>query len=173
LALVWGLRSLDPATAGNPALVENIKDIGWIATFSFLICGAWRLARFNIQGADTRDLGPSAHRFFVGMPIPAAAGVIAAIVHATPEPLTAWYWAAAWLMLVFGLAYLMISTIRYPSFKNIDLRRQRPSVVVIFIGLTAWLIVVYSRPVLLLIAITYLFSGLAGVARRRLLGTTT
>lgn len=170
LALVWGLRSLDPSNAANPTLVNNIYKLGWVATFAFLICGAWRLARFNIQAGDTGDLGPVAHRYFVGMPIPAAAGVIAAIVHAARTPITAWYWAAAWLALIFGLALLMISPIRYPSFKNIDFRRRRPSVVIIFIGLLIWLIVVYSQEVLLIIATVYLLSGLVGLARRRLLG---
>jgi CDP-diacylglycerol--serine O-phosphatidyltransferase len=173
LALAWGLRGLDPSSAADPALVKHIYQVGWIATFAFVICGAWRLARFNIQSGDTGDLGPSAHRYFVGMPIPAAAGVIAAIVHFTPDPITDWYWAAGWLALVFGLAFLMISTLRYPSFKNIDFRRRRPSLMIVLIGLTVWLIVVYSQPVLLVIAIAYLFSGLVGLARRRLLGHTS
>jgi CDP-diacylglycerol--serine O-phosphatidyltransferase len=170
LALAWGLRSLDPGVANNPELVSHIKDIGWIATFFFLICGAWRLARFNIQSGEAADLGPTAHRHFVGMPIPAAAGVIAAIVHAAGEPITEWYWAALWLGLVFGLAFLMVSTVRYPSFKNVDLRRRHPSVIIVFLGLSVWLIVVYSRPVLLAIAVTYLLAGLVGAARRRMLG---
>jgi len=170
LALVWGMRSLDPVSAINPFLVENIKDLGWIATFAFLICGAWRLARFNIQSGEKADLGPTEHRHFVGIPIPAAAGVVAAVVHAAGAPLTEWYWAALWLVLVSGLATLMVSTIRYPSFKGFDLRRRHPSVMIILLGLFAWLIVVYSRPVLLTIAVLYLFSGLAGAARRRLVG---
>ena len=172
LALAWGLRGLDPSSAADPALVRHIYQVGWIATFAFVICGAWRLARFNIQSIDTGGLGPSAHRYFVGMPIPAAAGVIAAVVHFTPEPITDWYWAVGWLALVFALAFLMISTLRYPSFKNIDFRRRRPSLVIVLIGLMVWLIVVYSEPVLLVIAIAYLFSGLVGLARRRLLGHT-
>jgi phosphatidylserine synthase len=64
----------------------------------------------------------------------------------------------------------MISPIRYASFKNVDLGKRRPSVVVILIGLSAWLIVVYSRVVLLVIAAAYLLSGLVGLARRRWLG---
>ena len=172
LALMWGLRSLDPSLTADPALVQNIYKLGWVATFAFLICGAWRLARFNIQAGESADLGPSAHRYFIGLPIPAGAGVIAAVVHAAREPITAWYWAAAWLALVFGLAFLMVSTIRYPSFKSVDFRRRRPSVVIVLIGLLAWLIVVYSQEVLLFIAMLYLLSGLVAVARRRLLGHT-
>ena len=170
LALAWGLRGLNPAAASHPALVQHIYQIGWIATFAFVICGAWRLARFNIQGSDAANPGPPMHRYFVGMPIPAAAGVIAAIVHAIQDPITEWYWAAAWLGLVAGLAYLMVSPIRYYSFKHIDLGRRRSSVLVIGIGLMVWSIVVYSRVVLLVIAVTYLLSGLVGLARRRLVG---
>ncbi len=173
LALAWGLRGLDPAVAGNSALVQNIYQVGWIATFAFVICGAWRLARFNIQGADGShhahaELPP--HRYFVGMPIPAAAGVIAAIVHFFKSPITEWYWAVGWLVLVSGLALLMVSPIRYHSFKGIDLRRRRTSLVVVVIGLLVWSIVVFSEVVLLAMALTYLVSGLVGLARRRLLG---
>lgn len=173
LALAWGLRGLDPKAASHPALVQHIYQVGWIATFAFVICGAWRLARFNIHGRDAANPGPPEHRYFVGMPIPAAAGVIAAIVHYAQDPITAWYWAVAWLLVVGGLALLMVSTVRYPSFKHIDLRRRRPSVVVIGIGLLVWSIVVYSRRVLLLIAVAYLLSGLVVEARRRLSGHTS
>lgn len=172
LALVWGLRGLNPGATGQPALVQHIYQIGWIATFAFVICGAWRLARFNIQSSEVSNPGLPSHRYFVGMPIPAAAGVLAAIVHAAQDPITEWRWAAAWLALVAALAYLMVSPIRYPSFKGIDLRRRRPSVLVIGIGLLVWSIVVYSRAVLLVIAVAYLLSGLVGLARRRLLGQT-
>lgn len=172
LALAWGLRGLDPAVAGNAALVHHIYNVGWIATFAFVICGAWRLARFNIQSVDTGDFGPPAHRYFVGLPIPAAAGVIAAVVHAVQTPIAEWYWAAAWLALVAGLAYLMVSPIRYYSFKDIDLRRRRRSVVIVGIGLLVWSIVVYSQIVLLVLAFSYLLAGFVGLVRRRVLGHT-
>lgn len=170
LALAWGLRGLDPGSASHPSLVQHIYEIGWIATFAFVICGAWRLARFNIQGSEAGDLGPPAHRYFVGIPIPAAAGVIAAIVHAAQDPITQLYWAVPWLLLVAALAYLMVSPIRYPSFKQIDLGRRRPSILVILMALAILLIWRYSRVVLLVIALSYLFSGLVGLGRRRLLG---
>jgi phosphatidylserine synthase len=64
----------------------------------------------------------------------------------------------------------MVSTIRYPSFKTVDFGRRRPSVVIVVIGLLAWLIIVYSQEVLLIIATLYVSSGLVAVARRRLLG---
>ena len=156
--------------ADNHALVHHIYQAGWIATFAFLICGAVRLARFNIQGSESGDLSPAAHRYFVGLPIPAAAAVIAATVHAAGEPITDWYWGLAWLALLFGLGFLMVSTIRYPSFKEGDFGRRHPFVLTIFIALVAALIYVYSQVVLLVMALAYLSWGLLGLRRRRLFG---
>jgi len=170
LALVWGLRGLQPEISSHPDSLRHLYQAGWVACFLFVICGAWRLARFNIQAGEAPNPGVPAHRYFVGLPIPAAAGVIAAVVHAVQTPLRDWYWAAAWTVLVAGLAILMVSPIRYYSFKHIDLGRRRPSVQVIAIGLLIALIWKFSRVVLLVVACSYLAAGLIGLARRRLLG---
>lgn len=170
LALLWGLRPLDPTSAVSPDLVKHIYQLGWIVTFAFVIAGAWRLARFNLQPADSGHMGHPAPRFFLGMPIPGAAGVVAAIVHYFKEPITQWYWGAAWLLLVASLAFLMVSHLRYYSFKDIDLGRRRPSVMLVGMGLLIWSIVVYSEYVLLAIASIYFASGLIALARRRLRG---
>lgn len=170
LALTWGLRNLDPASANSLDLVRHIYQLGWIVTFAFVIAGAWRLARFNLQPSDTGHPGHPGHRFFLGMPIPAAAGVIAAAVHYFKEPVTQWYWGTAWLALVASLAFLMISHLRYYSFKDIDLGQRRPSVVVVGIGLLVYSIVTYSEEVLLAIATVYYVSGLIALVRRRSLG---
>jgi CDP-diacylglycerol--serine O-phosphatidyltransferase len=172
LALVWGLRGLNPSLSSHPEWVQNIYYAGWVACFFFVICGAWRLARFNIQAGEAPNPGVPPHRYFVGLPIPAAAGVVAALVHAFPNPITQWYWAAGWAALIAGLAFLMISPIRFFSPKHIDLGRRRPSVAVIVIGLLVALIWKFSRPALLVIAVGYVLAGLAGLARRRLLGHT-
>lgn len=172
LAFCWGLRSLD---IQNPErIVRNVYQFGWVAGFAFLICGAWRLARFNIQSAPlaeiTEQSGPG-HKDFVGLPIPAAAGVVAAIVHARKYPVTEWYWASLWVLLLCGLSYLMVSTIRYPSFKDIDLRRRRPSTVFVGLAILAGAILAYSEFVLLMIATVYTSYGvlakLGGMVRRR------
>jgi CDP-diacylglycerol--serine O-phosphatidyltransferase len=172
LALVWGLRGLNPNLSNHPEWAQDVYYAGWVACFLFMICGAWRLARFNIQAGEAPPPGVPPHRYFVGMPIPAAAGVIAAVVHAVQRPITQWYWAAGWTVLIAGLALLMVSPIRFYSFKHIDLGRGRPSVTVIGIGLLVALIWKFSRPVLLVIAVGYLLAGLGGLARRRLLGHT-
>jgi CDP-diacylglycerol--serine O-phosphatidyltransferase len=170
LALLWGLRPLDPASASSPDLVKHIYQLGWIVSFAFVLGGAWRLARFNLQPADSGHIGHPGHRFFLGMPIPGAAGVVAAIVHYFKEPITQWYWGAAWLVLVASLAFLMVSHLRYYSFKDIDLGRRRPSVILVVVGLFIWSLVDYSEEVLLAIASIYFLSGLIALARRRLMG---
>jgi CDP-diacylglycerol--serine O-phosphatidyltransferase len=168
LALVWGLRGLNLEGPGNPDWLPHLYQAGWIICFAFLICGAWRLARFNIQSAPTDNPGLPAHRYFIGMPIPAAAGLLAATVHAIQKPLHDWRWAIAWLALVAALALLMISPIRYPSFKEFGLGRSRRSLIGIAILVASiWF---YSRPVLLLLAAGYFFSGPLGVLRRRAFG---
>lgn len=173
LALAWGWKSLDPLRAGTPELVQHVYQLGWVVSFAFLICGAWRLARFNILTTNPHPYDPHAHRYFVGLPIPAAAGLVAAVVHTFKVPVMTWYWGVAWLVVVASLAYLMVSRIRYYSFKDIDLRRPRRSVVVIVIGLLIWLVVVYSEYVLLAIAVTYALWGvtakLTGSIKRRTL----
>jgi CDP-diacylglycerol--serine O-phosphatidyltransferase len=129
--------------------------VGWIVTFAYLICGAARLARFNIDSVK-----PSAdRRYFVGMPIPAAAGVIAAIVHWEKAPLIRWGYSLGWMGVVAILAFLMVSRMRYYSFKTLDLRKRRSFLAIIFLGLIIWAIWVYSEPVLLTIALTYGLSG--------------
>ena len=170
LALAWGMKSLDPSLARSPEVVRHVYQLGWIVSFAFLICGAWRLARFNITSSNPHPRDPLAHRYFVGMPIPAAAGLIAATVHTFKVPVATWYWALVWLAVIAGLALLMVSPIRYPSFKHIDVRRRRG---VIGLGILAWSIWVYSEYVLLVLAATYSLSGIAsklmGLVRRYLL----
>jgi len=154
LAFAWGIRALGDVST-NPA-IQHIRQIGWIVTFAYVICGAARLARFNIE-----TVKPSAdRRFFVGMPIPGAAGVIAALIHWAKTPLGLWQYSVALLALVALLAFLMVSRWRFYSFKAIDLRRRRPYFAIIFIGLVVWAIWAYSEEVLLLIATAYLVSGI-------------
>lgn len=173
LGLVWGLRGVRMEAAANPETALHIYQAGWIACFCFLIAGAWRLARFNILPASAASdtAGPS-HRDFIGMPIPAGAAVIAALVHAFQEPLYDWRWAAAWTVLVGVLALLMVSPMRYPSFKGAGgLGGRHRSL----IGLAALIALIwfYSRPVLLVMAAGYLLMGPVGAVRRRLTGHHT
>jgi CDP-diacylglycerol---serine O-phosphatidyltransferase len=153
LAFAWGVRPVEEAL--GPVWSEHLRYVGWFITFAFVICGAARLARFNIQ--STRP--SSDRRFFVGLPIPAAAGVVAAIVHCRKDAIYDWNYGIGWLVLIAILSFLMVSRVRYHTFKNVDLRQRRPYVAVILIGLTIYLVYAYSEYVLLLFTVGYMLSG--------------
>jgi CDP-diacylglycerol--serine O-phosphatidyltransferase len=137
LAFVWALSPVN-------------QRIGWVAAFTFTICGAMRLARFNIQAGHLKH--------FVGLPIPAGGGAIAAIVHFFKEPVT--NLVGAWFMVgtVFLIAFLMVSTIRYSSFKYLTLGRKSHFTILLLALLVA-LIYAYSRWTLLIVAVAYTLSG--------------
>jgi CDP-diacylglycerol--serine O-phosphatidyltransferase len=155
LAYVWGVRAIvEPS--GTPQVTQIIHALPWILTFLYAICGAARLARFNI---DT--VKPTAdRRFFVGMPIPGAAGFVAAVVHFYKEPISTWQISAAWLLMIGILGFLMVSRMRYWSFKTHNLRKRRSYLGIIFIGLIIAGIWFFSEVVLLALAITYTISGI-------------
>lgn len=149
LAYTWGVRPVEEVLSSQ--IVHHLPQIGWIVTFAFLICGAARLARFNIDsGKPTTD-----RRSFVGLPIPGAAGVIAATVHFFKYPINEWVWLCG----VGALAFLMVSRVRYPSFKALDLGRRRHYAAIILIGIIVYAIWAFSEPVLLIMALVYALSG--------------
>jgi len=159
LAWMWGFHLLPAAIA--PELRLKATELGSIACFAFLMAGASRLARFNIaKNPEPSNPGRPGKKYFVGMPIPAGAGVIAAIVHfSAGTPVTSWWTAMSWLMMVVVVGYLMVSTWRFYSFKDIDFRSRRPFRLIVVIAVLLALIWYYSRPVLFVIAIVYMASG--------------
>jgi CDP-diacylglycerol--serine O-phosphatidyltransferase len=128
--------------------------LGWLMGFLFVICGAMRLARFNIQQSTTDK------RFFVGLPIPAAAGLVAALVYSFPDRLATRTEAIPILGLVLFLSFLMISKVRYYSFKDLDLRRRQPPLVILFLALVIVAIFTHPQVMLLVTASTYAIHGL-------------
>jgi len=152
MAYAWGVRSLP----GQDTLaVVQITQLGWICCLLFLICCAWRLARFNVQG-----MAPGGSKYFVGLPTPAAAGVIAAFVHGFKTPLHSENWAMAWLLLAAALGALMTSTVRYYSFKDVPWTRRQPSLGIVLLCLLVAIIWKYSEVVLVLFASVYTAAGL-------------
>jgi CDP-diacylglycerol--serine O-phosphatidyltransferase len=151
VAYAWGVRNL--AVAGTQR-GQLLSDMGWVCCLIFLVCCAWRLARFNVQG-----MAPGGSKYFVGMPTPAAAGVIAALVHGFKEPLHDWPWSVTWFVLVFGLGGLMTSTVRYYSFKDIPLTRKQPSLAIVLLCLIVGVIWRYSEYALVILAGTYAVVG--------------
>src|ERR1039457_6995531 len=159
LAWMWGFHML-PSTI-PPDLHLKITELGTIACFAFLMAGASRLARFNItSNPQPSNPGRPGKKYFVGMPIPAGAGVIAAVVHfASGDPLVSWYTALTWLAMVTTVGYLMVSTWRFYSFKDIDFRSRHPFRLILFLAALFASIAFFSRLMLFVIALLYMVSG--------------
>lgn len=160
LAWMWGFHLL-PAASMAPDLHLKIIQLGSIACFAFLMAGASRLARFNIaKNPQPSNPGRPGKKYFVGMPIPAGAGVIAAIVHYSGgKPITSWVTAMSWLMMVVVVGYLMVSTWRFYSFKDIDFRARQPFQLIVLFGALFAAIWYFSEWVLFGIAVLYMASG--------------
>jgi CDP-diacylglycerol---serine O-phosphatidyltransferase len=154
-----------PAVLAYMWAFGSVERVGWLAAFLFVVCGALRLARFNVQ----RNVVDS--RFFVGLPIPAAAAQVAAWVNFMPQPLASRSQAAVALALTTVWAFLMVSTFRYRSFKKLDLRSRRSYITVLGIALLFLLVALEPTVVLLVMATAYWLSApmlyLAGLGRRR------
>src|SRR5438270_382904 len=159
LAWTWGFHLMPTVLLTDWHI--KLTQLGAIASFLFLVAGASRLARFNItSNPQPSNPGRPGKKYFVGMPIPAGAGVIAAVVHfAGGEPISYWYTALVWLLMMIAVAYLMVSTWRFYSFKDINLHTRQPyRLIVLFAALFAgiWF---FSGPLLFAIALLYMFSG--------------
>src|ERR1700756_3620832 len=161
LAWTWGFHLMPPVLLTQGQWHIKLTQLGAIASFLFVIAGASRLARFNItSNPQPSNPGRPGKKYFVGMPIPAGAGVIAAVVHfAEGEPISSWYTALTWLLMVIAVAYLMVSTWRFYSFKDIDLRTQQPFRVIILVGLLFAGLWFFSGPLLFSLALLYMASG--------------
>ena len=172
LAYAWGVQFIDPLL--GEAWRNRISDTGYFIAFLFLMCGAARLARFNIQKNPVpKNPGRPDRKYFVGLPIPAAAGMVAAVVYACDaEPIAWWPLSLAWLALLLLLGFLMVSTWRYYSFKGINLTKPYTPLIVIVVAAVIYGIWNYSQPMLLTAASAYVGSGIAirlgGIVRRRL-----
>jgi CDP-diacylglycerol--serine O-phosphatidyltransferase len=161
LAWMWGFRLMTTTSTLSPEALSRLVQLGAIASFLFLMAGASRLARFNItSNPQPSNPGRPGKKYFVGMPIPAGAGVIAAVVHfSRGEPISSTTAAIAWLLLIIATGYLMVSTWRFYSFKDIDLRMRQPFRLIILFALFFAAIWYFSEWVLFVLALTYMFSG--------------
>jgi CDP-diacylglycerol--serine O-phosphatidyltransferase len=167
LAFCWGVQFVSPA-----GFLHDHRA-GYFFAFLYLVCGAARLARFNVQTNPVpKNPGRPDRKYFVGLPIPAAAAIVAAIVYASDSvPLEWWFLSVLWLALLALLSFLMVSTWRYPSFKEISLIGPRSPLTVIFFAALIYLIWNYSQPVLLTLSVLYVSAGImiraGGIIRRR------
>jgi len=173
LAYAWGVEFASAPPA--PLTVEHLHRAGYFCAFLFLLCGALRLARFNVQvNPVPKNPGRADRKYFVGMPIPAAAAMVASVVYAFADggPLESWIFSAVWLALLGLLAFLMISTWRYPSFKDLNLVRPRSPLTFVVLSILIYLVWDLSQPMLLGMSVCYALSGIVirggGIIRRRL-----
>jgi CDP-diacylglycerol---serine O-phosphatidyltransferase len=152
LAFAWGVQVMEQ---GDGVQGRHVHQLAWLVCLAFVICCAWRLARFNVHG-----MAPGSLRYFVGMPTPAAAGILAAMVHfMSGDPIEDWRWSLAWLALVVSVAALMVSSVRYPSFKDLPLAKRQHSLAIIVVTLMVGAIIKYSEIALILVAGTYFLTG--------------
>ncbi len=161
LAYAWGIGAVFPEST-------FLHNLGLFVLFVYLMGGVLRLARFNLQATRPRVLREGTPKVdkksFVGLPIPPAAGLLAAIVHFVPMPLNfygagfARFYAIILMILLPCLGLLMVSTIRYTSFKNVGTGKNNISLVLI-IGAFGMLVWLYSHYFLLGLAAVYVSHG--------------
>jgi len=173
LAYAWGVQFVDSGLTQQ--FQHQLFQAGYFIAFLFLLCGAARLARFNVQkNPIPKNPGRPNRKYFVGLPIPGAAGTVAAVVYAfDAEPITYWPIAVVWLGLLALLGFLMVSTWRYYSFKGLQLRQPRTPLIIILLGGLVYAIWNYGHLVIPLMAAAYVGSGIAiragGILRRHVL----
>jgi len=159
LAWVWGFRMLTPSNL--PEVYHAVLPLGVVVCFLFLICGACRLARFNISvNPQPRNPGRPGRKYFVGMPIPAGAGVIASVVHLYDgSPIHDPRISIVWLLLILGTGFLMVSSWRFWSGKEIETSGKMPFQYFVLIALAIAAVWKWSQYALIAIALGYLVSG--------------
>jgi CDP-diacylglycerol--serine O-phosphatidyltransferase len=159
LAYLWGVRQILPE--GYPLIEARMMHFGVLICFLFLISGACRLARFNISvDPKPRNPGRPDRKYFVGMPIPAGAGVIAAVIHfESGSPIHNVWMSCIWLALVAFTGFLMVSSWRFWSGKEIDMNARKPGRLLVVLTLVICVIVEWHNTALLVIALGYLLSG--------------
>ena len=163
-ALVFAWAVAPTFAEGGPAY-----NTGVLLLFMYLMCGAFRLARFNLQATRPRVLAEGSAKVdkknFVGLPIPPAGGLLAAIVHFSPAPLNFYgpensrYYTILVYCLIAVLSVLMVSKIRYSSMKTLGTRRTNFMMLLALVamGMAVWL---YSGYALLVISAIYVGHGL-------------
>jgi CDP-diacylglycerol--serine O-phosphatidyltransferase len=135
--------------------LQPLGRIGWGASFLYVICGALRLARYNVQ------MGSTESKAFTGLPIPGAGVVLASLVLFYTE-----VWGSqserpyAILFLTFLLAVLMVSTLRFHGMKEFDFKKRKPFWLLVVIGVAFVLIFMYPEIVLFVFSIIYVFWGI-------------
>ena len=147
------------------------RNVGWFLGFFYLLCAAIRLARFNVITNPLLVRGKKeVSKDFVGLPVPAAAGTVAALVlfllSLSDADKSLKSWALALPPLMFLIALLMVSTVRYPSAKNVDMQTQTRLRSFVGFLIFVMLLLLYKEVALLVACLGYIFFGLIRHWRR-------
>jgi CDP-diacylglycerol---serine O-phosphatidyltransferase len=152
--------------------LSDFGRLGLFVSFLFVVCGACRLARFNVQVHIVDK------RYFVGLPIPSAAGALVGFIWILPDPLPTREAKAIFLVVTFILSWLMISTLRYRSFKDVSDKSRRPAYVVPLLALMIVFLALLQEKALTTLLVIYALSApitkivtTIAATRRRLTGT--
>jgi len=143
-----------PALLAFSWALRPYGKFGWLAAFLFVACGAIRLARYNVMASAGET------KYFKGLPIPVAAAMIAFTILLYIKYIeTAWAKDIIILVMVYILAFLMVSNIRYFTFKELNLAKRKPFSIFIYVVLS--LVVIVMEPVIVLsgFVLFYIFSG--------------
>jgi CDP-diacylglycerol---serine O-phosphatidyltransferase len=153
-----------PAFLAYSWILKPFGRLGWMAAFLFLLCAALRLARFNVTKPETRS------QHFIGLPSPAAAVVVASIVIAFEDLFATRMNPFIMVMVVYTLAFLMVSNIKYPAFKQFEFKKRVVFSRFLFVILFIYVLATIPRVALFILGITYAVIGPIGLllANRKL-----
>ena len=172
LAFVWGFHFLPDSM--NPQLRQHLMQAGAFICFLFLLSGASRLARFNIShDAQPRNPGRPTENTLSACPSPRRQVCLPPqFTSSMAIPIEDWWVAVPWLILVGLTGFLMVSTWRFWSAKEINFSRRHPFQLLVLLALIAYIALRYSNVVMFPVALVYMFSGIwaraaYGWSRRR------
>lgn len=134
-------------------VLQPFGRLGWITAFLFLLCGALRLARFNVTKPDVRG------QYFIGLPIPAAAVCVASIVIAFEDLFATRMNPIIMVMVVYALAFLMVSNIKYPALKKLEFKKRVAFPRFLFVILFLYVVATIPRIALFILSLTYIIVG--------------
>ncbi|SFC50573.1 CDP-diacylglycerol--serine O-phosphatidyltransferase [Marinospirillum celere] len=156
-----------PALVAFTWMLQDLGQFGWIAAFVYVAGAALRLARFNVQIGDVDK------KWFIGLPSPSAAAIVAALIWVLHDFDFEWMAAKVLVALVIAaVGLLMVSNVRYYSFKDIDLKSRVPFMVLLALVLVIAIIAMEPPLILLGIFLAYGASGpLRALFRKRVLAT--
>ena len=138
-------------------VLKPFGRLGWMAAFLFLLCAALRLARFNVTRPEVRS------QHFIGLPSPAAAVVVASIVIAFEDLFATRMNPFIMVMVVYALAFLMVSNIKYPAFKQFEFKKRVVFSRFLFVILFIYVLATIPKVALFILGITYAVIGPIGL----------